>query len=140
MTFQEGKTDEKNICGRIRFSVFVHLQWAPIKATSENVIDSQSSGYRRTYHNLLKKGVPFLKKYHYLIIFNHIYAENLAPLKKNHKIFCGQNLWIILDRCPIYTILLGFLWTKTLISFFYFNIYHMKNKIRLRKKYVDGLF
>ena len=32
-----------------------------------------------------------------------------------------------------------FSWTKTIISFVYFNDYYIKIKIRLRKTFVDGL-
>ena len=41
----------------IRFSASAHLQTAPITASSENVPDSQSSGYRRNYYLLFEQNV-----------------------------------------------------------------------------------
>ena len=121
-TFKELENDVKNILWRIRFFwCIVHLQKAPITASSENMPDSLSCAYRRKYY----LNIYFMYIFKPNILSGHI--RNKIIIKNTHDSFLvniwnnGKNLQEQQQKCwndVIFGQLSWFSWTLTIISFF----------------------
>ena len=110
----------------IRFSAIAHLQKAPITASSEHVLVSQSSVYRlKQFH--LKQNVlnaHIRKKYTLLnIIFVNKWnnVKNGKSVVKNHCKNVGLVLHLVIYR--------DFHGLKLLYLFFHCKVYYLRNKI-----------
>ena len=91
----------KNICWRIRFSAFAHLQKAPIRASSENVPDSKYSINRQKYYYLFKKTFQVL-------IFEQIHINEsnfgkyiFGTTERTYKICVVKTTAKMVDWCNI---------------------------------------
>ena len=93
------------------------------------LIPTLSSAYRPKYH-LFKQNVlhaHIRKNTHFLILLNQIFGNlelertyKICVVKTTLKMFDWGNIWpFCFDK-----------WTKTIISFFHVNDYHIRNKIR----------
>ena len=99
-TFLNGKTDQK-ICWQIRFSAIVHLQKAPITASSENMPHSQFFTYmhenQKYYHLFKQNGLSaHIEKIHITWSYSIKILVNIWNHGKKLQDLQGQNHWKIL--------------------------------------------
>ena len=77
--------DEKDMLTD-RYSTIVRIQKPPITSSSENLLDSQSSAYRRKYYHLFKKKLFKVLIFEKIRITKSIFLVNIWNHGKNFKI------------------------------------------------------
>ena len=116
------KTD--NIGGYIIKDVyrshFGKCAWFPISRISTKIL---------LYIQIKHLKYSYLRNTHYLILFNHIFSENLKPRKKNYRICVVKTTANMFDWCSIWPFYPNFYGLKPSFFFFHFNESYLRNKI-----------